>query len=87
MSAACRAKSAYARATIAIRMLKTQKRLYRAFDDCLEMNDGHEVVREIRCRSREDPELVQALIRHRCDYWLKPEYMGEPDPPMQEIFL
>jgi len=87
MNAACRAKSAYARATIAIRMLKTQKRLGRPFDACGEMGDGDDMVREIRRRSRHDPELVQALIRHGYDYWLKPGYMGEPYPPIQETFL
>ena len=77
MSAATRAKSARARATIAIRMLKTQKSLSRSFDDCLEMGDGSEVVREIRRRSLEDPSLVEVLNRRGFGYWLKPDYFGE----------
>ena len=77
MTAAIQAKSARARATIAIRMLKTQKKLYRAFDDCVEMYDGTEVVREIRRRSRTDAELVQALVRHGCDSWLKPQDLDD----------
>jgi hypothetical protein len=68
-------------------MLKTQKKLYRAFDSCFEMFDGADVVREIRRRSRTDPSLVQALIRHGCDYWLRPDYFPEPDPPVQEDLL
>ena len=85
MSAASRAKSAYARATIAIRILKTQKKLYRSFDDCFEMGDGTEVVREIRRKSLHDPELVQALVKHRYDDWLKPDYFpNEESPPTQQ---
>ena len=77
MSAATRAKSARARATIAIRMLKTQKNLSRSFDDCFEMFDGDDVVREIRCRSHEDPSLVEVLNRRGFGNWLKPEYFEE----------
>ena len=87
MSAATKAKSALGRATIAIRMLKTQKKLWRAFDDCCEMGDGDDVVREIRLRSLNDPELVRALKIHGYDYWLKTNYFpNESPPPTQDIF-
>jgi hypothetical protein len=76
MSAATRAKSAHARATIAIRMLKTQKSLSRSFDDCFEMFDGDDVVREIRRRSLEDSALVEVLNRRGFGNWLKPDYLG-----------
>jgi hypothetical protein len=86
MSASIRTKSARARATIAIRMLKTQKCLYRAFDDCFEMYDGDEVVREIRRRSLHDSVLVQALIKHQRDSWLTPDYFSdEKPPPTQQV--
>lgn len=45
--AAIKAKSAKARATIAINMLKTYKTLGRSFDNCFEMYDGAEVKAEI----------------------------------------
>ena len=77
MSAAIRTKSARARATIAIRMLKMQKSLSRSFDDCLEMGDGSDVVREIRRRSLEDPSLKDVLNRRGFGYWLKPDYFKE----------
>jgi len=87
MSAASRAKSARARATIAIRMLKTQKLLGRPFDSCCEMGDGDKVVREIRRRSLDDPELVKALIKHGYDYWLKADYFPNEEPPLTQETL
>ncbi len=58
MSMATRATTAKQRATIAIRMLKTQKHLYRAFVDCFEMFDGQEVKRIIIERAKKDDTLL-----------------------------
>jgi len=58
MSLATRAKTAKARAGIAIRMLKTQKNLYRAFDDCFEMFDGEQVRAHIVERAKKDDALM-----------------------------
>jgi hypothetical protein len=63
MSMATRAKSAKARASIAIRMIKTQTNFYRAFNDCFEMNDGEEVVTIIAQRANADKELAACLLR------------------------
>jgi hypothetical protein len=58
MSQATRAKSAKSRATIAIRMLKTQKTLGRSFDDCFEMFDGDKVKAIILERAKTDYTLL-----------------------------
>ncbi len=74
MSAATRATTAAQRATIAARILKTQKSLYRAFDDCFEMNDGDQVLRIIQKRAAGDEVLKAAIIRHGCGNWLAADY-------------
>lgn len=77
MSAATRAKTAKARATIAIRLLKTAKPypcgygLGRNFDDCFEMGDGDEVYRVVITRALTDTDLVSAMQRHGCNSWLE----------------
>lgn len=84
MKAAMRAKSAYARATIAVRMLKTQKRLCRAFDDCFEMYNGDDLVREIRRRSRTDRAPVATLARTAQVHGLNPHEL--PSMPLLHSF-
>ena len=71
MSAAAKAKSARARAAIAIRMLKTVRHLGRAFDDCFEMYDGEEVVRWILHRVRTDEELARTIAERGFGYWFE----------------
>ena len=68
MSAATKARSARARATIAIRMLKTVRHLGRAFDDCFEMYDGDEVVRWILDKAKTDPELARIIAERGFGY-------------------
>ena len=75
MNAAGRAKSAKSRATIAIRMLVTQKSLGRAFDSCFEMWDGDEVVKNIRERANSEQAVREAVILHGYGYWLEPGYL------------
>jgi hypothetical protein len=70
MSEAIRAKSANARATIAIRKIKAPYELGRSFSDCFEMNDGDEVMREIQRRALTDARLVQAVARRGWKDWL-----------------
>lgn len=77
MSAAIKAKSAKARATIAIRLAKTIKGLSncRGFDDCFEMGDGDAVVAEIVRRAAIDP-AIRALFEGRgFGYWFEPGYL------------
>jgi hypothetical protein len=69
MSAATRAKSARARAMIAIRMLKTVRHLGRAFDDCFEMHDGNEVVRWILHRAQTDHQLARIIAERGFGSW------------------
>jgi hypothetical protein len=69
MSAATKAKSARARATIAIRMLKTARQLGRSFDDCFEMFDGEEVVRWILFRAQTDAELARIITERGFGNW------------------
>lgn len=58
MSLAINAKSAKARATIAANMIKKQNKFYRAFDDCFEMNDGHQVMEYLIQKTAKDPILA-----------------------------
>lgn len=69
MSAAIRAKTASARATIAARILKHNRTLGRSFDDCFEMFDGKEVKRILLTRASTDPELIKALRAHNYNEW------------------
>lgn len=72
MSAATRATTASAPATIATRMLKTVKgSMSRDFDDCFEMFDGDEVLKILKEKAKTDPELVRGIIRHGCGNWLQ----------------
>lgn len=64
MTAANRAKSARAKATIAARLLKTNKRVHRSFHDCFENFDGAEVRRILVERAAGDHELRTAMRRH-----------------------
>ena len=64
MSAAIRAKTAKARATLAARMLKACKPgddLGRAFDDCFEMGDGEAVLSDLWKRAETDEALREAM--------------------------
>jgi len=82
MSAATKAKSAQARATIAIRLLKTTQPwprgydLGRNFDDCFEMGDGNEVHALVVTKARFDPELRAAMRKHSSHVgtWLEEAY-------------
>ena len=88
MSQAMRAKSAKARATIALRLMRTVKNLgnCRAFDDCGEMGDGDEMVAHVILRAAADP-CIAALVRSRgFGYWLEPGYMERmADTPIPAI--
>jgi len=78
MSAASRAKSAKARATIFLRYLATVQDLNRrSFFDCLEMGDGEEVVREVRRRAKSNPETAALLRRRSYGFWLEPGYIKD----------
>ena len=76
MSAAMVAKSAKARAGIAVRLLKSAKPwprgfgLGRNFDDCFEMGDGNEVHRLAIDRAVSDEALRKAMAVHGCNSWL-----------------
>ena len=76
MSAAISAKTAKARAGIAVRLLKTAKPyprgfgLGRNFDDCFEMGDGKEVHRLVIDRAMTDESLRKAMAVHGCNSWL-----------------
>lgn len=61
MSLAINAKSAKARATIAANMIKKNNNFYRGFDDCFEMNDGHEVMEYLIQKTAKDPVLAMNL--------------------------
>jgi hypothetical protein len=77
MSKATEAKSAWARATIALSLMRTVKGLMncRGFDDCFEMSDGDDVVAHIIVRAHRDPQ-VAGLVRSRgYGYWLEPGYL------------
>lgn len=67
MSAATHAKSAKARASIAIRLIKAKQTHGRPFSSCFEMGDGDDVVKEIVCRANKDPE-IEELYPH-VKYW------------------
>jgi hypothetical protein len=84
MSAAIDAKSAKARATIAIRLLKTLKPWpqgygcsgSREFSNCLGMGDVDEVCRIILERAKTDDVLAAAIHTQGCGHWydLYPEF-------------
>ena len=86
MSAASRAKTAKARAAIAIRYLQYHKRrdngFPRSFDDCFEMDDGDEVFEIIKQRIRDDADFRRACVLHGCQVWIdeadKTEVHAEP---------
>lgn len=59
MSAAIDAKTARQRANIAANMIKRQNHFYRAFDDCFEMGDGHEVMKILIEKTSKDPVLAR----------------------------
>ncbi len=82
MSAASKARSARARATIAIRMLRTACHLGRAFDDCFEMFDGEEVVRWILYRARTDADLARTITEWGFGHWFK---KAEKSPEQKEL--
>jgi len=77
MSRARTARSARARANMAIRLLKTiqpwprGRGMGRSFDDCFEMGDGNEVCRRIIAAACNDCELRNAMKRHGCNDWLE----------------
>ena len=71
MSAATKAKSARARATIAIHMLKTARHLGRSFGDCFEMYDGEGVLRWILYKAKTDAQLALAITERGCGHWFK----------------
>ena len=77
MSAATKARSAKARATIAIRLMKTVKVLgnCRSFDDCFEMFDGDEVVTDIINRAKGDAAIAELVQSRGYGYWLEPGYL------------
>ena len=69
MSCAIKAKSAWARAGIAARMLKTinphgERGLCRPFDDCFEMGDGDAVVALLIGKAATDPEMRERMRAH-----------------------
>jgi hypothetical protein len=74
-----RVKSAKARASVAIRLLKTIKPhpygygLSRSFDDCFEMGDGDQVIKILLDRARNDDSIIRAMHRHysHCSHWLE----------------
>ena len=76
------AKSARARASIAVRLYKTIKPwpwghgLGRSFDDCFEMTDGDEVKAELLRRVLTDPELATAMISHGYGEWVAEAMTG-----------
>ena len=72
------AKSAWARAGIAARILLHAKTwsegghgLCRSFDNCFEMGDGDEVHRLLMARAQGDADLVAAMKQHGCENWLR----------------
>jgi hypothetical protein len=77
MSQATQAKSAKARATIMLRLMKTVKALgnCRAFDDCCEMGDGDAVVAHVIVRAYADPDVAALIRRRGLGYWLAPGYL------------
>jgi hypothetical protein len=60
MRCAIRVKSAKARATIAISLMKLKRTHCRSFSNCFEMDDGDDVIREIVLRSAVDPGIEAA---------------------------
>lgn len=62
MSAAIRAKSAKARATIAIALIKAGRTDSRGFSDCFKMRDGDDVIREIVRRAVDDPKIREWIF-------------------------
>jgi hypothetical protein len=64
------------RASAAVRMLKNNRELGRAFDNCFEEGDGDEVVARIIHRCKDDGELVYAIYRHGYEKWLEPGYLA-----------
>jgi len=58
MSMATKAKSAKARANIAVRMIKQQNNFGRPFDDCFEMGDGNQVMECLIEKIKNDRELA-----------------------------
>ena len=83
MSAATKAKSARARATIAIRMLKTVKHLGRSFDDCFEMQDGEEVIRWILYWAQTDTDLTRIMTERGFGHWFA---YADKAPEQKELF-
>jgi len=81
MSAAIKAKSARARASIAARLIRRTKPwptgygLGRRFDDCFEMGDGHEVFRLLKEKAKADPSLVNAARIHGLADWILTDSM------------
>lgn len=71
MSAATRAKTAKERATIAIRMMKTNKSgsFGRSFDDCFEMGDSDQVVACIAHRATCNSEILELTMLNRGVAW------------------
>ena len=69
MSAAFKAKSARARAAIAIRTLKTARHLGRSFDNCFEQFDGEEVIRWILYRAQTDAQLARIITERGFANW------------------
>ena len=78
MSAAARAKSPRARATIALRLLRTVKDIHnhRPFDDCFEMLDGDDVVAHIIKQAAKDVTIARLLALRGFAYWLEPGYLA-----------
>ena len=62
MSAAIKAKSAKARAGIAISMIKRNSTFSRAFDDCFEMGDGDQVMDFIIQKAATDVHLAWRIL-------------------------
>lgn len=80
MSAATRAKTAKARATIARKMImshKTGSSFPRSFDDCFEMGDGLEVVAELRRRAEANAGFKSALLANGFGYWFEEGYLNQ----------
>lgn len=78
MSAASRATTTKERANIFLRYLRTVQDLNRrAFFDCLEMGDGDGVVREVRRRAKQNPEIAELVKRRGYGFWLEPDYIKD----------
>lgn len=93
MSAAIRAASAAARATIAARILKTTKPwpqgygLGRSFSNCFEMGDGDEVVRILAERMLRDPALAEGIRTHYTQAPIACLYSPVPNRPYTVILM